>query len=104
MHPILSEKEKEVAKLCEKYDVDLLYVFGSAVDGTFNLKESDLDFLVTFNEKLSPKEQGANMLAMMDELEHLFKRKVDLLRDRPFKNPYFAKAVHSNKTLLYAAA
>lgn len=49
MHPILLEKEKEVAKLCRKYNVERLYVFGSVVDGTFNSLESDLDFLVTFN-------------------------------------------------------
>ncbi len=86
------------------YGVEKLYAFGSVTGKHFDPLHSDLDFLVQFKNGLSPKQMGANMLALMDELEILFSRKVDLLRDRPFVNPYFAKAVHASKMLLYAAA
>ncbi len=38
-----------IKKLCEKYSVKTLFVFGSVVHGNFN-SESDIDFAVDFNE------------------------------------------------------
>ena len=104
MHSILSEKASELAQLCQKYEVENMYAFGSVTSKHFHEKDSDLDFLVRFKKGIPPKQMGANMLALIYELEDLYDRKVDLLRDRPFVNPYFAKNVHASKTLLYAAA
>lgn len=92
---------KELEQLCQKYQVERLYVFGSVTDNTFDSNSSDIDFLVSFQTGLSPLQMGANMLAIMEELEALFSRKVDLLRERPSANPYFAKALNESKTLVY---
>lgn len=104
MHVLLTSKSKEIQQLCQKYEVELLYAFGSVTGKSFDPTRSDLDFLVSFKKGLTPKQMGANMLAMMDDLEALFSRKVDLLRERPFANPYFAKAVEASKKIVYAAA
>jgi hypothetical protein len=89
-----------IQRMCEKYDVDKLYVFGSLVTGDFDDEKSDIDFLVKFkkNEKV-----GLSLLSMIIDLEKLLGRKVDLIRERPFENEYFARSVEQTKTLVYAA-
>ncbi len=87
-------------ELCEKYRVEKLYAFGSLVYGNFDEERSDLDFLVCFKEN---GKVGMELIDMLIDLEKLFNRKVDLLRERPFKNEYFARSIENSKALLYAA-
>ncbi|MBX2929648.1 MAG: nucleotidyltransferase domain-containing protein [Saprospiraceae bacterium] len=86
--------------VCKKYGVEKLYVFGSLATGEFDLEKSDVDFLVRFKQD---EKVGISFLSMMIELEKLLNRKVDLIRERPFENEYFARSVAATKTLIYAA-
>jgi predicted nucleotidyltransferase len=86
--------------LCEKYSVEKLYAFGSLVYGDFDEEKSDLDFLVKFKEN---DKVGMELIDMLIDLEKLFNKKVDLLRERPFQNEYFARSIENSKALLYAA-
>jgi len=88
--------------LCRKHHVKTLEVFGSAVDGTFDLAKSDLDFLLEF----LPAAGGRPFYGYFDlkqELEKLFGRKVDLVMPGAIRNPYLLKAVNRQRTVLYAA-
>ena len=38
-----------IAQLCEKYNVEKLYVFGSVLTEKFN-ENSDIDFIVNFHQ------------------------------------------------------
>lgn len=40
---------KELTRLCAIYNVEKMYLFGSALTSNFN-KESDVDFLVRFKD------------------------------------------------------
>ena len=104
MNAILKKKEKELKALCQKYRVERLYAFGSVTGDQFDPDKSDLDFIVAFQPGLDPITMGGYLWDMQEELEAMFNRKVDLLYERPFRNPYFAKAVEESKKLLYAAA
>jgi predicted nucleotidyltransferase len=86
--------------VCKKYGVDKLYVFGSLVTGDFDPEKSDVDFLVRFRHD---EKVGISFLSMMIEMEALLNRKIDLIRERPFENEYFARSVAATKTLVYAA-
>ncbi len=86
--------------VCEKYGVEKLYVFGSLTTGDFDDKDSDIDFLVKFKQD---EQVGLPLLTMMIDLEKLLHRKVDLIRERPFENEYFARSVEKTKKLIYAA-
>ena len=45
----LTQKQTELARLCERYGVERLEVFGSAASGEdFNPQKSDVDFIVEF--------------------------------------------------------
>lgn len=104
MNAILKKKEKELKALCQKYQVERLYAFGSVTSDQFDPDRSDLDFIVAFQQGLDPITMGGYLWDMQLDLEAMFNRKIDLLRERPFRNPYFAKAVEESKRLLYGAA
>ena len=45
----------EVARLCERYGVERLDLFGSAAGEGFDLNRGDLDFLVFFERRDPPE-------------------------------------------------
>ena len=102
MISLVEQKRDGIAEHCRRLNVRRLDVFGSAATGTFDPEKSDLDFLVEFakHEHLDLFDQYFDLA---ESLETLFGRKVDLVRNRPFKNPYFRASVESTKESVYAS-
>ena len=100
----LIEDNCEVLKeLCTKYQVRRLEVFGSALTGKdFDAETSDLDFLVEFLP-LRQGEYADTYFGLLEALESLFSRHVDLVMPRAIKNPYFLESINKNRKVLYAA-
>jgi predicted nucleotidyltransferase len=48
---IIEQRRREVAELCVKYSVKRLDLFGSAAGEGFDTEASDLDFVVSFEER-----------------------------------------------------
>jgi predicted nucleotidyltransferase len=92
----------ELERLCRIYRVHRLELFGSAATGGYRPGESDLDFLVEF-EPLPPGAYADAYFDLLDSLETLVGRPVDLVVASAIKNPYFRQAVEQTKILLYAA-
>lgn len=102
MIEIIERNRSELVNLCRKHHVKSLEVFGSATDETFDLTRSDLDFLLEF----LPAAAGRlfhGYFDLKEDLEKLFRRKVDLIMPGAIRNPYFLKAVNQQRTVLYAA-
>jgi len=101
--PMLATIDKEkLAQLCQQFHVARLYMFGSAASGTFINGQSDIDLIVRFEElTLPPEDRGQLYWDLLEALENLFERKVDLLIDKKFTNPYFQKEVEDSKVLIY---
>ncbi|MCH7801289.1 MAG: nucleotidyltransferase domain-containing protein [Chloroflexi bacterium] len=102
MNPIIDDNREELLKLCGKYRVKRLDLFGSATGDNFDPETSDLDFLVTFKE-LKRGEYADTYFGMLEALRGLFNRDIDLVMESAIKNPYFREAVEETRTLLYAA-
>jgi predicted nucleotidyltransferase len=102
MEEVLSGKIEALAAMCRQYMVQRLEIFGSVADGTFDPERSDLDFLVTFSE-CSPREHYERYFGLIESLEALFSRRVDLVEESAMRNPYFIRQVNESKKLLYAA-
>lgn len=64
---------------------------------------SDLDFVVRF-EELPSKEHADACFGLLEGLEDLFERRIDLLEDAAIKNPYLREAIEDSKRRLYEAA
>lgn len=93
-------KNEQLNKLCERYNVKELYLFGSAASGSIS-RESDLDFIVNFNRK---EYDGAfdQFIEFKQALEEIYDRAVDLYHQRKFRNSIFQDEVERTRKLLYA--
>jgi hypothetical protein len=98
----LTARTKEIEALCRRYRVRRLDLFGSAANGRAHPGTSDLDFLVAF-ENLAPGTYADTYFGLLEALEQLFERPVDLVVDSAIKNPYFRESIERTKTSLYAA-
>jgi uncharacterized protein len=79
--------------------VKRLGVFGSVLTTDFK-PESDVDVLVVFDAD-SKTDLFNKYFELKERLEKLFEREVDLVVDRPFKNPIFKDSVEKTRTVIY---
>jgi predicted nucleotidyltransferase len=94
------EKVKpEIERVCRSLPVKRLGLFGSALGQ--NLSESsDVDVLVIFDS-------GENIdlfdkyFELKERLQEIFKREVDLVVDRKFKNPVLREVIDRTRTVIY---
>lgn len=86
--------------LCERFEMRALYVFGSAVHGTFDPATSDFDFLVDLGE-YDPGVLG-RLLDFQDELTRLVGREIDLITVGSRGHRRFLDEVHETKVVVYA--
>jgi len=98
----LSNYSDEISRLCTRYGVKRLELFGSGSRDDFDPTKSDFDLLVEFADS---KPEGAfnRYFGLKEELERLFQRPVDLVETQAISNPYFQQAVQQDKILVYAA-
>ena len=100
---LIARNLKAIKELCARYRVRCLEVFGSAMDDeSFDRENSDLDFLVEFLP-LKPGEYADTYFGLLENLEDLFGRHVDLVMVRAIKNPYLLESINRTRKLLYAA-
>ena len=80
-----------------------LSLFGSATSERFDPVQSDVDVLVEF-EKMRPTEHAAHYFGLLEDLQALLGRPVDLVELGPIRNPYFRQSIEASKVLLFEAA
>jgi uncharacterized protein len=101
MNNIIASKQEKIIKLCQKYRVFKIELFGSATGDNFNPETSDLDFLVQF-KPMSPVEYADSFFELRESLEKLFNRSIDLVELATISNPYFLQKIESSRVVLYA--
>ncbi len=102
MLPTIEKNAEQLEELCLCYGVSRLELFGSAATGKFRDGESDLDFLVEFLPS-AVANYADNYFGLLEGLEQLFGRPVDLVVERAIRNPFFRQSVAETKSLIYAA-
>jgi predicted nucleotidyltransferase len=102
MPPVLHAHKSEIDLACRRFGVEKLELFGSAAAGTFLESASDLDFLVTFNAE-ARKKAFDNYFGLLESLEGIFGRSVDLVTAASVRNPYLAREIEQQRQLVYAA-
>jgi len=101
MNHLIEEKRQELQRVCQRHRVKRIELFGSAAGSGFDAEHSDLDFLVTFRE-LGAGDYADAYFGLLEDLEALFQRPVDLVVNAEFQNPYFRRTVDATRTLVYA--
>jgi len=99
---LIQAKLDELASLCRRYRVRRLEVFGSGAGERFDADSSDLDFLVEF-APLTPCRHADAYFALLEGLQKLFARTVDLVETRAVRNPYFLQSIKRTRSVVYAA-
>lgn len=103
MIPSIEEHRTELAELCRRHHVLRLSLFGSATRDDFDPQRSDFDFLVDF-ETLPPGEHADSYFGLLEDLESLLGRPVDLVESSTLRNPYRRQEIEATQVLLHAAA
>jgi len=101
LEDIIRDKKSELENICRRRSVARLEIFGSAAKGESG-RGSDLDFLVEFKE-LPFGQMADAFFGLQQDLENLFKRRVDLVEEKAVTNPYFIRNIEESRKLLYAA-
>ena len=102
MNDLIESNYEQVRRLRDKYSVRRLHPFGSATTGRFEVDSSDLDFLVKF-QSMPPAEHADCYFGLLEALQDLFSRPIDLVETQAVKNPVLLETIEETKSILYAA-
>jgi predicted nucleotidyltransferase len=97
----IEQKQVEIEAQCHRYQVQRLDLFGSAATGGLRA-DSDIDLLVDFGKQPNAG-YAARYFDLLEALESLFQRPVDLVVASAVRNPYLRQSIEATKTLIYAA-
>lgn len=89
----------DLSNICKTFNVKRLISFGSVNTDRFGA-DSDIDLLVTFDESEND-DLFSRYFGLKERLEELFKKTVELIFDKKFKNPYFGESVNKTKKVIY---
>ena len=102
MHATIAQHLPAISRICQRFHIQRLEVFGSAARASdFNPERSDADFLVEFGPDVQPGLHdfwGAKIA-----LETTLGRGVDLVESGSVKNPFILASINAHKETVYAA-
>ena len=100
MNDKLSLPKEKIEEFCLRWKIDEFSLFGSALREDFDL-DSDIDILVSLSEDADL--DLYDWIAMIEELEEIFGREVDLVEKSTLKNPFRRHAILTNREIIYAS-
>lgn len=103
MIQLIENNKKELQEICKRHHVSRLFLFGSAAKGNFDPVKSDLDMAVEFTDDIEPVDYAENYFSLLEALENLFDKKVELLSLKALKNVIMIEEIENSKVQLYAA-
>jgi uncharacterized protein len=95
----LNTLKPKINNICKSLPIKRLGIYGSALTDKFT-SDSDVDVLVLFDTDRKI-DYFDNYFKLKEQLEIIFKREVDLIIDKPFKNPIFNKSVEKSRLTIY---
>lgn len=96
----MAAAKERIADFCRKWRVREFSLFGSVLREDF-CADSDVDVLISLED-----DHGLGLWdlpEMVDELETLFGRKVDLVMKEALRNPYRRYSILKSREVIYAA-
>jgi len=100
MLPLIKNNIDKVKSLCQAHNVDVFSLFGSATRKEFSAS-SDLDFLVRFSPNIPLLDYADNYFNLLEKLQQLFNRDIDLVSERSLKNPVLIDEIAKSKITIY---
>ena len=100
MSPNIKIDKDKIMAFCQKWKIVEFAVFGSVLRDDFR-PDSDVDVLVTFAS--GGGITFDNRVDMLDELQAIFGREVDLVEKKAIDNPFRRHSILKTREVLYAA-
>ena len=91
---------EKIAEACRAHQVQQLDLLGSGLTSDYDLARSDVDLVVTFQID-DWRGQSDRYFGLLEALEDVFNRPVDLLEDRAVRNPYLRAEVERSRKPLF---
>ena len=102
MIPTVANRTDDLKRICLRYNVRRLDLFGSAATNEHQSTDSDLDFVVEFKPAAFAA-YADTYFGLLEALEQLFGKPVDLVVGSAIKNPYFLQSVEKTRVSVYEA-
>ena len=96
---MLSISSDKIADFCQRWKVVELALFGSALREDFG-PDSDIDVLVSFAN--DARWSLLDLVDMVEELEIIFGRRVDLVGKKALRNPFRRHAILTSMEVIHA--
>jgi hypothetical protein len=100
MEPKIQFARESLEKLCRKWRVRELALFGSVLREDFK-PQSDIDVLISF-EADAPWSLW-DLVDLQEELGRLFGRPVDIVEPEGLRNPWRRREILNTRQIVYAA-
>jgi predicted nucleotidyltransferase len=100
MSPGIRIDRSKLTAFCKRWNITEFAVFGSVLRDDFR-PDSDVDVLVTFGP--GGGITFDNRVDMLDELQAIIGREVDLVEKKRISNPFRRHSILTNREILYAA-
>ncbi|HKX08964.1 MAG TPA: nucleotidyltransferase domain-containing protein [Stellaceae bacterium] len=100
MQPIIARHVPQLKRLCRRFHVRRLELFGSAARDDFDPERSDFDFLVEFDRRHRDARSLRTYFRLKEGLEALFGRPVDLVEPGAIRNPYLKRSINSSREIV----
>ncbi|MCA1764332.1 MAG: nucleotidyltransferase domain-containing protein [Flavobacteriales bacterium] len=102
MIELIQNNLDEMIAACKQHHVETISLFGSAAKNALR-EDSDIDLLVEFSDDIEVLEYADNYFSLLERLQGILNRKVDLVSRQSLKNPVLKEEVYRSKVDLYAA-
>ena len=96
----IDNKREEISAACQRFGIERLFFFGSALRDDFRPGESDIDLLVEFGP-LDITKKFHIFLEARDAFREILRAEVDLVMSGAVKNKVIAGEINRTKKLLY---
>ena len=100
MSVLIDVKREEIAEACQRYGIERLCSFGSALRDDFRHGDSDIDLLVEF----SPMDISRKFHAYLEaraSFSKILQAEVDLIMSGAVRNKFIAREIDRPKRLVY---
>ena len=96
MEKSIENNLEKIKTIFLKYNVKRAFIFGSMVKNTHH-KNSDVDFLYSFQDDLDYETYADNYFNLLHELEKLLKKPIELISEKTIKNKYLIESINESK-------
>lgn len=100
MVSLIQKNLEEIKSIFIKYGATKAYLFGSASYVTRLKQDSDVDFLFSFPTDMDYETYANNYFNIINDLENLLNRPVDLVAEKTLSNPYLIESINRSKIRL----